>query len=640
MLNTNELINQSLHNTSAQLSRLGFSPRRELLTFVLLSAALFLALVGAAPALYAQEKAAKTPATLAAQLGLKARDLTAKGKPDAYQDNPAAEGDSLAGLAAAATAAASNMVGTMSVQDFQGMQLNLSNTHASADGFRNYFTTWYTPNFARKDAGVSAWLYRDIANGDNFDIWTDSTGTDLGMDAVRVGWHSGHGGMSSTNVFFAPLGANWGNRGWNAFSNQMFLGGNNFSYGDERLRYMFWDTCQSVKVSDGNNPYATWGTRSKGVRMVFGYETNSLDSGDYGKFFWEEWNKGKTLASAFLDASLRVNRGTISGSSMFSRQTPVVVAFGANQSEARGRINGERYLYAEWVSNNWAEWSWLTPRSAALAASVNLLDSPEQDLASRLSQIGIREVAPKSNSDKEVAELAQAIGIKLPDASLIEGRPFGLRAVRANGASLVVERNGNFELSIKPTLPQGADGEVIADEELIARAQKIAEQLSAASGLETRVGLICDLNENGGTEDFQGTPRVVAKTIIFDQVIDGIPFVDAEAGHLEISFEARSGQVTRVRSTLQQLAPASETSLASSTPKTISEARAAALKAFAASAKQEAAQQTLEIVPESEEVGYQVIDGKAVPVYKALVRNTQFPTARPQQAIIPLLEVK
>jgi hypothetical protein len=242
--------------------------------------ALSLSTLSTAPNVLAQNSNDRGPA-VPARLGLKPGGLIPQEGGNAYQANPFAEaaGEEAGGLRGVAgtrsTSGVSDMVGTLSVQNFQGTQTALSNTHASADGFRNYFNTWYTPNFARRDSAVSVWLYHDVSGGDNYDLW-NSGGTDYGIDAVRVAWHSGHGGMWSTNVFFAPMGANWASRGWNAFSNQMILGGNNYGYGDERLRYLFWDTCNSVMVSGGHDPYSTWGTRSRGIRMVFGYETVSI----------------------------------------------------------------------------------------------------------------------------------------------------------------------------------------------------------------------------------------------------------------------------------------------------------------------------------------------------------------------------
>lgn len=565
--------------------------------------------------------------------------LTPRSRAEVYQANPVSQ-DRLSGdyivsdrqtsVKVESTSGVSDMVGTTSVEDFQGTQAALSSTHESADGFRNYFTTWYTPNFARRDSAVSVWQFHDFASY-NYDLW-NSGGTDLGIDSVRVMWHSGHGGMSSPNNFFAPMGANWSGYGWNAMSSNMALGGNYNSFGDERLRYMFWDTCNSVMVSGGNNPYSTWGVRSKGIRMVFGYETTSIDSPNYGKYFWEEWNKGKSLSTAFLDASWRIN----------TKQSPAVVAFGANQSEATDRLNNERYLYAGAAANNWGQWRWYTARSVASAAPTNTsATEAEGDSTNSQQPLAIpnqaraRQIVEHSNSNAEVVELSQTLGINLEDTGLIQERPMGIRAVKTNNATLIVEKNGNFELMMEPSNTTNVTESEASDEKLISRATEIASQLRVINGQKYRVNMIRDTQESGGFEGFTDNTRTVEKTIIIDQVIDGVPFIDPEAGHLEVTFDARNGQTTRVRSSLRQITATPITATENIAETTLEQLRQAARQRFAGSAKTEAVQ-ALEVIPESEEIGYQMIDGQAVPVYRALIKNTNFTLGRPQMAIIPL----
>ena len=247
-----------------------FSLRQAVATPLLLAAIFSAGHISSATA----QDVEQTRAKVAARLGIKAEALTPQTLPEAYQGNPGSEnrtsGDYIVSgqqnVRIESTSGVSDMVGTTSVENFQGTQTNLSSTHESAAGFRSYFTTWYTPNFARQDSAVSVWQFHDFASY-NYDLW-NSGGTDYGVDSVRVMFHSGHGGMSSPNNFFAPMGANWSGNGWNAMSGNMALGGNYNRFGDERLRYMFWDTCNSVMVSGGNNPYSTWGVRAKDRKSV------------------------------------------------------------------------------------------------------------------------------------------------------------------------------------------------------------------------------------------------------------------------------------------------------------------------------------------------------------------------------------
>ena len=517
--------------------------------------------------------------------------------------------------------------GETSVENFQGTQNNLSYTHESAGGFRKFLDAGYPTNFHKKDSGVSTSLFHDASgNKRNRDLWP-SAGIDYGIDAVRTAFHSSHGGMSS-NVFFTSMGANWNNTGWNARSDLMALGGNHYSVGDERLRYMFWDTCQSVKISGGNDPYTTWGTRAHGIRFVFGYETDSVDSPNYGKYFWQEWSKGKTFKYAFLDASWRIYTG----------QSPALVAFGATESEAVSRRDEERLLYSDAVSNYWGAWSWYNARGAAPARVAEALAN-----VSSVGQVG---VASRSNSAVEVTEIANAFGISVPDASAIVSQPGNIKLMRTNAMTLAVEENGNFELFLNTLEEESVTDEeettryVMEDEPLIERAQQIARQLSFLKGQDLRVGMIRDLNENTGTDGYQGEARLTEKTVVLDQTVSGTPFIDPEAGHLEITFSAQSGQPKRMRNTLKAIqAVGVMDGRAEAQVMTLEEARQAALAAFQqAAGNSRRMTSSAEIMADSEAIGYHMIDGKAVLVYRAYIKSAAMASMRPFQAIIPLVK--
>ena len=245
-------------------------------------------------------------------------------------------------------------------------------------------------------------------------------------------------------------------------------------------------------------------------------------------------------------------------------------------------------------------------------------------------------MAAQSNSNDEVLELSQSLGINLDDSSLIQERPLGIRAVKTKHTTLIVEKNGSFEMMIEPTDTGIVSDSEVTDEELISRATDMAGQLSLLKGQKYRVGMIRDTKESGGFEGFTDTTRTVEKTIIIDQTIDGVPFIDPDAGHLEVTFNARSGQATRLRSSLRRLSAPLETSETDSEI-SLEQLRQTARQSFAGSARPEATQ-ALEVMPESEAIGYQMIDGKAVPVYRALLKDPNFTLGRPQMAIIPLVK--
>jgi hypothetical protein len=554
-------------------------------------------------------------------LGIEAAKLKALAPKGAYKGNPMTQDESVL-LTDRSTSGVSDFVGTMSVQNFGGLQNTLYNTHASADGFRNYLTTWYKPNFAMRDADVSVWLYNDISGGDNFDLW-NSAGTDYGIDAVRTAFHSGHGGMAAKNVFFAPMGANWAGRGWNAFSDRMSLGGNNWSLGDERLRYLFWDTCNSVVVNGGNDPYGTWGTHARGIRMVFGYTTTSVDNPNYGKFFWEEWNKGKTLSQAFLDASWRINTG----------QSPSVVAFAGDQTSANAILYNERFMTSSYSGNNWGQWRWYSARSSAISPRATALSNFESSKSTEAFTI-----AQGNNRSAEVSRIANAFGITVKGGGEIQNRPFNLKVVETKAGTLAVEPNGNFELRLKTPVSSSVQGKSITDNELLNKADSVAKQLNFTKGFDLHPGLLRDTMENGGSKNDKGKASVVEKTVVLDQVINGVPFIDPNAGHLEISFDANSGNIKQVRSNLQKIQPAAKVFKSIQGPQlTLDEARQEALKLYANQGNLRSAQ-NLQITPRSESIGYQVINGKAVPVYRAEISDVNQTMARPRLAIIPLIK--
>src|SRR6516225_12430842 len=185
-----------------------------------------------------------------------------------------------------------NMYGGCSIQIFDPNTGagNLSNTHADANGFLNYVNQFDQINFHFEDGGVQEWEY-DPADDDFWNYY--------GMDAVRAFYHSGHGGMESDGTFFAPLGAQWGGKDY-AISSSM-------SIGVHFLRYVFWSTCNSLEVLNGQSPIRTWNAANKGLRMIFGFQSTSLDSPDYGGNFFNEWNKGKSFSQAWQDASLDIS---------------------------------------------------------------------------------------------------------------------------------------------------------------------------------------------------------------------------------------------------------------------------------------------------------------------------------------------
>jgi len=188
----------------------------------------------------------------------------------------------------AAPAAPNNLLGVCSIQDFSGSLGNhnsdLHQTHADALGFYQYLYQWYTANFYYKDGNVKTWLYEEPN-----DHWQNY----YGIDAVDVFYHSGHGNMTSKGVFQAPSGGSWNNETWISSDHNMLIG-------NQRLRYLFWSTCFSCRVFGGLTPITTWWNddSNPGFRMLFGFETTSVDNGNYGTNFWNHYKAGQSFSTA------------------------------------------------------------------------------------------------------------------------------------------------------------------------------------------------------------------------------------------------------------------------------------------------------------------------------------------------------
>lgn len=240
-------------------------------------------------------------------------------------------------------ATAPNMYGTSSLETFATVD-GLGFTHEDADGFSRYLQKFHPGNFRFRDEGVQFWQYAEP-----FDDWQDRYGT----DAVRVFYHSGHGRMDGSGAFFAALGKEWGGR--------TAVCSNDVLQGNERLRYVFWSTCQSLRVLDGHSPIRTWAATDRGVRMFFGWETDSWDRPGYGEWFWNHWRSGKSLGTAWLD----------SGWDGGHDQAPSVAACGETRDEARDRVVNERLFSGAAASRDWWSWRWygaaksVAPRSVA-----------------------------------------------------------------------------------------------------------------------------------------------------------------------------------------------------------------------------------------------------------------------------------
>jgi hypothetical protein len=386
---------------------------------------------------------------------------------------------------------------------------SLRYSHEDAGGWLNYLGKFHPPSFWYKDRNVRIWAYYPPY---------DNT---YGIDSVMAFYHSGPGGMTSAGRFCVLMGADWGGQGTTACSDRMGLG-------DGCLRYLFWSTCQSCRVLGGHNPIKTWHPANLGFRMLFGYETVSYDDPNYGKYFWQEWNKGKSFSTAFLDASWRISH----------HQSPAVVACGATKDEAKDRVFNERKFYWGSVSRNWYWWRWYYAASAATAARALNQKLPSEML--------IAELQPRVVDGSYVNSVLARhdVGIGLPRE--VQAGPGGIFSIREGDMRVALEGDGSYEIQFaRPNLEN-------TDQISMSKARNIAEDFVQQHGLDLE-GLAFDRimlsHEGGGSAEGSGQiegPYITETTVQFTQVINGLPVLLPGKGYVSVTVD-NDGTVTSVR---------------------------------------------------------------------------------------------
>lgn len=431
--------------------------------------------------------------------------------PRAEQERPRAEPRAVIGGSADA-------YGACSVETFCDAS-GLWYTHEDAQGWLDYPTGFTSGNFWRKDASVQPWIYYE-----DYDNWQDT----YGADAVLAFYHSGHGAMASNGVFQAPVGANWGGLGCRVYSDQMRLG-------NEQVRYIFWSTCLSLRVLDGHNPIRTWSPANLGFRMLFGFETVSWDDPNYGKYFWEEWKKGKSLSTSWLDASWRIA----------TDQSPSVVAVGANQTEAQNRLYNERYLSWDAVSTSWWSWRWYYAARGARASR-----EPSRALPRDLL---IAQLRPPEVDEATVRNVVDQLGVDVPLPDEVRATRDGVFAVGDGEARVAFAGDGSFDARMAaPNLSN-------LDELPVSEARSVAQEAVRGYGLGRDTELVFDRvrraatasGTNEGSGQIEG-PFTTETTVEYRQVINGLPVISPSAGVVRVAVD-NDGTVTSVHNSLREI---------------------------------------------------------------------------------------
>lgn len=383
--------------------------------------------------------------------------------------------------------------GAFSIETFANVT-PLRFTHEDASGWLEYLAQFGDRNFWLADDGVKVWAYEE-----KFDNWQGR----YGMDAVMAVYHSGHGTMLPDGTFVVPMGGVWNDRS-EARSSSMQLG-------NENAKYIFFSTCLSLRVLDGHSPNRTWAGSNLGFRMLFGFETESVDDPNYGKYFWEEWRKGKTLAQAWLDASWRIS----------SSQAPSVAACGATREEANNRLNSERLFSRDHVSDEWWAWRWYNVARTERERTLQLPLLPQ----------GVQ-LAPRTLEDEMTALMEQAqFDGAAPDEIQLERQR--VLSISARNRTIGTGPQANRWLQLAE--PNRDNTTPISQKAAVGAARNFADQHGYADLVMESVHEVmeCCGKRSGEVEE----PRLVETLVTFRQAFGGLPVVTPGRGEVRVSVD-------------------------------------------------------------------------------------------------------
>ncbi|MEL4317461.1 DUF6345 domain-containing protein [Leifsonia sp. YIM 134122] len=385
----------------------------------------------------------------------------------------------------------------------------LKHTHDDTSGFLDYVGRFAGVNFHAQDGNVKQWRFDA-----DFDDWQDA----LGMDSVRVYYHSSHGAMDAAGVFNSPMGAVWSGRN-RATSDRMRLA-------DQDLRYLFLSTCNSVRIDGGDDPFRTWSTANVGMRMIFGYGSISYDWGGYGGGFFDRWNSGSSFSQAWQDNSLGHRTDQVVSS----------VACGATAAEAQNRLWNERLFSGSRVADDWYWWRWA---GSPAAKSESKLSPDELPARLHLS------LARRSGDLDRVSDLAGRFGVEAVAATVGDpGRSSRLVFLqRRESPRLVLLADGSVSITVAP-LDRAA--EVAPEDVLRAAADEAARQFDPDGVHDLVFDQFTSTRHAGVSRSGDVVEAEVSDvTAHYRQRIDGTPVASGGDGHVAITLD-RSGRLHRI----------------------------------------------------------------------------------------------
>jgi hypothetical protein len=404
---------------------------------------------------------------------------------------------------------------------------NLPNTLGDTWGWMNNRADWEKQNFVFADGDV--WASDFQSASDHYPANYVPAGFD-GVESVVVGFIASHG-VTSGNVFTLSAGGT-AHGGCTVTSSDMSLGEN-------ELRYMFFSTCQSLK---NGNPGNVWFGPARGIRAIFGYDPNIVDSADYGRYFFENWKKaGAKTTYSFLDASWRVSHD----------QSPVAAWFGPDLATAESLRENEEFFQLGPISNDWIAWRFYARRS--LTADIRL---------SRVKLMTLKYTQPRAPEDatKLVAALVPRRQDVTIETTTVSGDNVCHRTL--DGSVMVYNtRSGSIDLTLPTFASSGAvtftdDDAVAAATDYLRRTQDALRALQVSLPNMSLDLIASDVRHNvAASADRAGKnteQKLTHITVVFRQTINGIPTIGT-GGVLEVTLNSDK-EVCRVRSVLREIA--------------------------------------------------------------------------------------
>ena len=318
--------------------------------------------------------------------------------------------------------------------------------------------------------------------------------------------------MSPSGVYEMPMGSTWATRN-SAFSNGMEVG-------DQKLRYLFLSTCDSVRTTFGDNPWRTWNGAVRGCRMIFGFGSTSLDWWAYGQNFFSIWNTGVSFSQAWQDASFRLTQNQVVSST----------ACGATAEEAQNRLWNERLFNGGRVSDDWYWWRWNGISPDVEVQIVIVIGIPTVPMRFKSAR----------RSEERARTLAERFGVELISASTLDP---GSREAPAFAPGVVQSDDDTISVLLEPV---DIEAELVSNDALMESASAVVSQLDPDGRLDLVLDRFTSTYHAGASRDGDRVEAAVGDfTAHYRQRFEGVPAVMGGAGHVAITLD-RSGRPCRI----------------------------------------------------------------------------------------------